>query len=91
MKIKYDKKGIKVIGIAFFLSVVINMWIQNSYSFFIIPYTIGVLLPYFLLVIITFLYYLVKKKELFVFSDSRVAFFFAFFELILIYNHLSSN
>jgi len=63
MKIKYDKKGIKVIGIAFFLSVVINMWIQNSYSFFIIPYTIGVLLPYFLLVIITFLYYLVKKRS----------------------------
>lgn len=42
MKINYDKKGIKVIGIAFLLSVLINMWIENSFSFLIIPFTIGV-------------------------------------------------
>ena len=88
MKINYDKKGLIAIGIAFFISVVINMWINNSYSLLMIPFTIGVLIPYFLLVIIVFILNLLKKRELYIFSDWRVIILFFLFESILIYNHL---
>ena len=91
MKIDYDKKGIKLIGITFLLSVIVNMWIENSFSFLIIPFTIGVFSPYFLLVILAFLFYLFKKRELYIFSDSRVVIFLVLFEMILIYDHLNKN
>lgn len=90
MKIIYDKKGIKVIGIAFLLSIFINMWIENSFSFLVIPFTFGVFFPYFLLVILAFLYYLIKNRELYIFTDSRVVIFFIIFELVLIYDHLKN-
>ena len=92
MKINYDKKGIKLIGITFVGFVIINMWIKNSFSFFIIPFTIGVFFPYFLLVILAFLYYLVKKREVYIFSDPRVViFFFMLSEIIMIYDHIKNN
>lgn len=91
MKINYDKKGIKLIGMTFLLSVIVNMWIENSFSFLIIPFTIGVFSPYILLVILAFLFYLLKKRELYIFSDSRVVIFLVLFEMILIYDHLNKN
>jgi hypothetical protein len=91
MKINYNKKGIKLIGITFLLSVIINMWIKNSFSFLIIPFTIGVFFPYILMVILAFLFYLVKKRELYIFSDSRVVIILMLFEFFLIYGHLNNN
>ncbi len=91
MKINYNKKGIKLIGITFLLSVIINMWIKNSFSFLIIPFTIGVFIPYILMVILAFLFYLVKKRELYIFSDSRVVIILMLFEFFLIYGHLNNN
>jgi apolipoprotein N-acyltransferase len=91
MKINYDKKGIKLIGITFLLFVIINMWIKNSFSFLIIPFTIGVFIPYILMVILAFLFYLVKKRELYIFSDSRVVIILVLFEFFIIYDHLNNN
>jgi hypothetical protein len=91
MKVYYDKFGIKVIGVTFILSVIISIWIKKSYSFFIIPFTIGVFLPYILVLICTFLYYLIKDQELYILSDWRVAIILLLFEYFVIYGHLSSN
>jgi hypothetical protein len=91
MKINYDKKGIKLIGMTFFLFVIINMWIKNSFSFLIIPFTIGVFIPYILMVILAFLFYLVKKRELYIFSDSRVVIILVLFEFFIIYDHINNN
>ena len=91
MKINYDKKGIKLIGITFLLFVIINMWIKNNFSFLIIPFTIGVFIPYILMVILAFLFYLVKKRELYIFSDSRVVIILVLFEFFIIYDHLNNN
>lgn len=91
MKIRYNKKGITLIGFAFFLSVLINMWIENNYSFFIIPFTIGVLFPYFVIAITSFFFYLFKNREIYIYSDSRIVILFAILELIIIYGHIISN
>lgn len=91
MKINYDKKGIKLIGITFLLFVIINMWLKNSISFLIIPFTIAVFIPYILMVILAFLFYLVKKRELYIFSDSRVVIILVLFEFFIIYDHLNNN
>ena len=67
------------------------MWIKSSFSFLIIPFTIGVFIPYILMVILAFLFYLVKKRELYIFSDSRVVIILVLFEFFIIYDHLNNN
>ena len=90
MKINFDRKGIKVIGVFFILSVITNMWIEKSCSFLIIPFTVGVFSPYFILMILAFLFYLIKNRELYIFSDSRVVIGLMLLEFFVILDHLNS-
>jgi hypothetical protein len=91
MKINYDKKGVKLIGITFVVFVIINMWVTKNFSFSIIPFTIAVFAPYILLVMLAFLFYLVKKRELYIFSDSRTLIILVLLEFFLLYGYLNNN
>lgn len=71
MKINYDKKGLKLIGLVFILCVLFNMYIMQNCSLFIIPFTIPVFAPYIVITVLAFLYYFIKNREYYIFSDSR--------------------
>lgn len=91
MKIKYDKKGVIVICIVFLLSIILNAIVENNYSFLVIPYTIGVFLPYFIFLIIYFLYSLIRYKELSFYTDWRVSIFLIFLELLTLWGSQNKN
>jgi hypothetical protein len=85
MKLNYNKKGLQIIAVAFIISTIINSIIEKDYSINIIFFTVGVHFPYLIILIGSFLYYLLKDREIFVFSDYRIIYLMALFEFILIY------
>jgi hypothetical protein len=91
MKVNYNKFGLKVIGTTFILSVIINMWIKRTIIPFAIAFTMGVFFPYILVLILALIFYLFKNRELYFFTDWRVAIFLLLFESIIIYDHLGNN
>ena len=88
LKFNYDKKGLNVIVIGFILSIIINAWIEDDYSPNIIAFTFGVHFGYFIVVLGVFIYYLIKNREIYIFTHWWILFYFAFNELILIRGHL---
>lgn len=74
-----------MIAVAFIISTIINSIIEKDYSINIIFFTVGVHFPYLIILIGSFLYYLLKDREIFVFSDYRIIYLMALFEFILIY------
>lgn len=91
MKVNYNKFGLKVIGTTFILSVIINMWIERTTIPFAIAFTMGVFFPYILVLMLALIFYLFKNRELYFFTDWRVAIFLLLFESIIIYDHLGNN
>lgn len=84
MKINYDKKGLKQIGLVFILCVLINMYIKQNCSPYIIPFTIPVFAPYIVITVLAFLYYFIKNREFYIFSDSRSLILAVLLEYMLI-------
>lgn len=85
MKLNYDKKGLQLIAVAFIISTLINSVIEKDYSINIIFFTVGVHFSYLIILTGSFLYFLLKDREIFVFSDYRIIYLMALFEIILIY------
>jgi len=84
MKIKYDKKGLIVISIVFILSIILNVIVEDNFSFYIIPFTFAIILPYFIFMILYFLYSLIRYKELNFYTNWKIAILLIFFEFLLL-------
>jgi hypothetical protein len=85
MKPNYDKKGLQLIAIAFIISTIINSIVENNSSITSIFFTMAVFLPYLIILLGSFLYYYIKNKEIFIFSDYRVIYGIALFEFFVLY------
>ncbi len=81
----YDKKGLQLIGIAFIISTIINSIVENNYSITAVFFTMGVFFPYLIILLGSFLYYYIKNREIFIFSDYRVIYGIAIFEFLILY------
>ncbi len=85
MKPNYNKKGLQLIAIAFIISIIINSIVENDYSITTIFFTMGVFFPYLIILLGSFLYYYIKNREIFIFSDYRVIYGIALFEFFILY------
>lgn len=85
MKLNYDKKGLQLIAIAFIISTIINSIVENDYSILMIFFTMVVFFPYFVILVGSFLFFYVKNREIFIFSDYRVIYGIALFEFFILY------
>jgi len=97
MNIHYNKKGILIISIIFVLSVLINLSIQDYQGDWKwqlalqVASTVGIFMPYFLILLINFAYNLIKSNKIVIYSDWRISFLLIVLELLVIYDNIEKD